>query len=359
MALPITLNTATIAADALSGAVVGTFNTDGLRLQPNGNPYDWFVLVGRLLVTTWNGQAIPGQYTVMVNAPGGPSTSFTITITAPVVVPPPILVRINGSANPVTVAAGATILAAVANGPGNPGDWLGVYAVGGPSGPSDPASWKWLSTDDARGSAPPAPGITAGTVHLVVPAIAGQYEVRFFPNNGWAVSAKSAAITVMAGATGPTGSTGTTGATGLTGATGTTGATGATGSTGATGGTGHTGSTGATGATGTTGATGGTGGTGATGPAPQPIISFNPLLPSLPDTTPKGTVVATYAVTMSDGSPFTGTVAFGTPNFDSGGVFSLVATTRATGQLIVNPSGPGVGPNLTTITDHVTLVATT
>ena len=72
----------------------------------------------------------------------------------------------------------------------------------------------------------------------------------------------------------------------------------------------------------------------------------------MPDTTPLGAVVATYSVTMSDGSPFTGTVQFGAPYFDSGGIFALSGN-----SIIVNPKGPGVGPNMTTITDHITLEA--
>ncbi len=241
----------------------------------------------------------PGQYKAVITAPDGTSTSFAFTIPAPVVVPPPPpppppSIKINGSVAPATVSAGATITATVANGPGNPGDWLGVYAVGAPTGTTNPASWKWLLTDGAFTVIPPAPGVTAGTVHLVVPSQAGQYEVRFFPNNGLVVAAKSAAITVQVAAT----------------------------------------------------------------PPPIPVITLTPPTPQMSDTTPKGAVVTTYAITMSDGSPFTGTVAFGAPNFDNGGVFALVATTKATGSIVVNPNGPGVGPNLSTITDHITLVAT-
>src|SRR5207302_5606455 len=39
--------------------------------------------------------------------------------------------------------------------------------------------------------------VTAGTVHLVVPKQAGQYEVRFFSNNSFILGATSAAITVQ------------------------------------------------------------------------------------------------------------------------------------------------------------------
>jgi Concanavalin A-like lectin/glucanases superfamily len=86
------------------------------------------------------------------------------------------------------------------------------------------------------------------------------------------------------------------------------------------------------------------------------VITINPSSVTIPDSTPKGAVVGTYAITMSDGSPFSGTVAFGSPYFDNSGVFSLVAASPSSGQIIVNPAGPGVGPNLAAITDHITLV---
>ena len=95
-------------------------------------------------------------------------------------------------------------------------------------------------------------------------------------------------------------------------------------------------------------------------PPPSPtaaVITVTPNTPQLPDTTARGAVVATYTVTMSDGSPFVGTIGFGPPNFDAGGIFAL-AGSPTSGNVIVNPSGPGVGPNLSTITDHITLVAT-
>jgi hypothetical protein len=207
-------------------------------------------------------------------------------------------VQINGSSNPVTVAGGAAIAAMVSNAPGNPADWLGVYAVGSPNGPGNPASWKWLSTDGASSSPPTSGGITAGTVHLVVPATAGQYEVRFFVSNSFNVIAKSAAITATGAAPPPP-----------------------------------------------------------PPPPPAPVITVTPNTPQVPDTTSVGGVVATYTVTMSDGSPFVGTIALGPPNFDAGGTFALMGSPTS-GDVIVNPSGPGVGPNLSTITDQITLIAT-
>jgi hypothetical protein len=83
---------------------------------------------------------------------------------------------------------------------------------------------------------------------------------------------------------------------------------------------------------------------------PQPVIMVTPNAPRVRDTAPLGSVVASYSVRMSDGSPFTGTVRFGPPYYDSKGVFALSGN-----DIVVNPNGPGIGPNKTTITDHITL----
>jgi hypothetical protein len=305
----------------------------------------YFAIAGNNLVTSWSVPAIPGHYSVRIRAIGSStlfSGSATFTVDVGIAAPPPPPsppppppappppapppppppnspnVQINGSSNPVTVAGGAAIAATVSNGPGNPADWLGVYAVGSPNGPGNPVSWKWLSTDGASSSPPTSGGVTAGTVHLVVPTTAGQYEVRFFVNNSFNVIAKSAAITATGAAPPPPAP-----------------------------------------------------------PAPPPppppappppppappppppapVITVTPNTPQVPDTISVGAVVATYTVTMSDGSPFAGTIGFGPPNFDAGGIFSLTGSPPS-GNVIINPSGPGVGPNLSTITDHITLVAT-
>ena len=85
---------------------------------------------------------------------------------------------------------------------------------------------------------------------------------------------------------------------------------------------------------------------------PQPVITVSPNAPSVPDTTRRGAVVASYSVKMSDNSPFAGTVRFGPPYYDSKGKFAL-----RDNKIIVNPNGPGIGPNRATVTDHVTLEA--
>jgi hypothetical protein len=85
---------------------------------------------------------------------------------------------------------------------------------------------------------------------------------------------------------------------------------------------------------------------------PQPVITVTPDAPRVPDTTPHGAIVATYSVRMSDNSPFNGTVQFGPPYYDNKGKFALRGN-----AIIVNPNGPGIGPNRATIIDHITLEA--
>lgn len=75
-------------------------------------------------------------------------------------------------------------------------------------------------------------------------------------------------------------------------------------------------------------------------------------MPKVPDTLPRGAVVATYSVGMSDNSPFAGTVRFAAPYYDSNGKFALDGN-----KIIVNPNGSGIGPNKTTIIDRITLEA--
>jgi hypothetical protein len=84
----------------------------------------------------------------------------------------------------------------------------------------------------------------------------------------------------------------------------------------------------------------------------RPVIEIRPRTPRVPDTAAGGTVVASYSVRMSDNSPFTGTVRFGAPYYDNNGRFALTDN-----NIIINPNGPGIGPNRATVTDHITLEA--
>jgi hypothetical protein len=203
---------------------------------------------------------------------------------------------VNGANNAV-VTEGAALALNVANGPGNATDWVGLAAAGTP----DTAYIWWAYLNGSHN--PPDVGIASATLTMTAPTSDGSYEARFYPNNGWTVSAR-ASFSVM-GVTPPP------------------------------------------------------------PPAPPPppppppavLITVTPSTPQVPDTTPVGAAVATYTVTMSDGSPFLGTIGFGPPNFDAGGIFALTGS-PSSGNIVVNPSGPGIGPNPSTVTDQITLMAT-
>jgi hypothetical protein len=82
-------------------------------------------------------------------------------------------------------------------------------------------------------------------------------------------------------------------------------------------------------------------------------ITANPPNPTIPSTTPLGSVVAELTAAWSDGSPFTGTLSLGAPNFGSGGVYAL----DSNNNLIISPLGPGVG-SAGGSTENITIVAT-
>jgi hypothetical protein len=95
---------------------------------------------------------------------------------------------------PTTVSGGANVTATFTGGPGNRGDWWGVYLVGGADG--DYKSWGYLNGQQTM----PATGLTGATLSIAMPNVAGTYEVRWWENNDLRLITKSAPITVNAAA---------------------------------------------------------------------------------------------------------------------------------------------------------------
>jgi hypothetical protein len=93
----------------------------------------------------------------------------------------------------------------------------------------------------------------------------------------------------------------------------------------------------------------------ASSPPPPPVatltITVAPQLPSVPETAPLGTFVATVTAAWSDGSPFTGTLSFDSPYYDDGGTFALSGN-----RVIVSPLGKGLMGDGGTV-QHVTITA--
>ena len=90
---------------------------------------------------------------------------------------------------------------------------------------------------------------------------------------------------------------------------------------------------------------------------PTLTLTFDPQMPSVQDTVPLGTVIATVTAAWSDGSPFTGTLMFGAPYADDGGTFALSCQNCATANIVVSPNGLGLIGDGGTV-QQITVVAT-
>jgi hypothetical protein len=307
-----------VANTAPSGTAIGVLTTkdpSGAVIPCNytltkGSAGFFAILEDRLIVAWQKVPAVPGYYSVRVRAVGASirfsdSARFTVSVEVspsppppPAPAPPPPSgpsIAVNGSSSAV-VSEGASIAIAVAGGSASMTDWVGLAGADAPD--TTVIAWAYLNGL----LTPPDVGIASATVMMMAPTADGSYEARFYADNSWMVLARSK-FTVQ--------------------------------------------------------------GTNPPPPPPpsvppppppppsvQPVITVTPDIPLVADTTPRGTVIASYSVVMSDGTPFTGTVRFGAPYYDAGGIFAL-----SDNKVIINPTGPGIGPNMTTVTDHITLEA--
>ena len=78
------------------------------------------------------------------------------------------------TATPSMAAPGAPIVASIANAPGHPADWVGLFAAVADN--STFSSWAYLNGSQSQ----PATGLTSGTVTFAAPVDPGLYNVRLF-----------------------------------------------------------------------------------------------------------------------------------------------------------------------------------
>jgi hypothetical protein len=125
---------------------------------------------------------VPGTYTVrffLNDSWSKLATSATITVPAPSI-----------TLSATIVVPGGTVTATMANGPGNAGDWIGLFATAAPN--STYLDWKYLNGTRIR----PADGTTGAAVAFTMPATPGTYNVRLFLNDSTSLLATSLTITV-------------------------------------------------------------------------------------------------------------------------------------------------------------------
>ena len=95
----------------------------------------------------------------------------------------PPSITVNGSSNAV-VAPGAKITVTVANGPGNPLDWVAIYPAGDTNN-HDHLSWVYLNGTQTA----PSTGVKSATVTMTAPNTNGSYEARFLAANTYTILA--------------------------------------------------------------------------------------------------------------------------------------------------------------------------
>jgi uncharacterized membrane protein (DUF106 family) len=396
---------------ASNGLVTATWATES---NPTATDWIGWYAVGAAVVSGGTGPAgsqwaytggmSNGSLTLPAPPPGGPyelrlylndrwilaatSNQFTVAASSP---PPPSVAVVE---SPTVVASNGLVTATWAM-ERNPTatDWIGWYAVGAAvvSGGTGPAGSLWAYTG----------GISNGSLTLPAPPPGGPYELRLYLNDSWILAATSNQFTVAASSPPPPSLTLAEGpavvaSNGLVTATWATESNPtatdwigwyAVGAAVVSGGTGLAGSQWAY--------TGGMSNGSLTLPAPPPggpyelrlylnnswilaatsnqftvatssppsppaptlTLTFAPQMPSIPDSTPLGTVVATVTAAWSDGSAFTGTLMFAAPYADDGGSFALSCMQCATANIVVAPAGLGVAGDGGTV-QNITVMAT-
>jgi uncharacterized protein YegP (UPF0339 family) len=91
-----------------------------------------------------------------------------------------------------SVRLGGSVQVTVSGGPGNRADWVALARVG--SALTANLDWKYLSGTRTQ----PTAGMTFAELTFAIPQTAGQYEFRFFANNGYTLLATSPTVVTRA-----------------------------------------------------------------------------------------------------------------------------------------------------------------
>jgi len=179
----------------LSGIVTATLanglggDTDWLGLFQVGAPdtsyLQWTYVGAGVTARTWtiNMPDATGQYEFRLF----PNNGYVQAATSPAVTVslgnPTSSTGPSVAIDSARVQPGGGVTATLINGFGGNRDWLALAAVGSPN----VSQLQWIYV---------GPGVTTRTWTIDMPATPGQYEFRFFPNDGYILTATSPAITV-------------------------------------------------------------------------------------------------------------------------------------------------------------------
>ena len=163
-----------------TGALVTSYRDwkylNGARKLPDGGvanavvPFTLPLTVGTYQLRLFDA----GSYNVVATSPA-------ITVSAPSV-----------SIDKTTVAAGGTVTATIANGPGGVSDWVGLFDASASAGSY--RDWRYLSGSQSK----PASGVANATIAFTAPSAPGTYNLRLFANGSLTLVATSASFSVAA-----------------------------------------------------------------------------------------------------------------------------------------------------------------
>ena len=180
--------TATIAAGpGTPGDWIGLFDVNGGVT----NYLQWQYLNGTqskpgagsaAATTQFTMPAVPGTYNLRLFA----NSSYTLAATSPsITVRAPTIVLGSEAAS-----AGGTVTATIANAPGKPGDWIGLYDAAGNA--QEYRQWQYLNGSQSK----PAAGVTSAVLSITAPSAAGTYNVRLFSAGTFVLLATSPSFSV-------------------------------------------------------------------------------------------------------------------------------------------------------------------
>jgi len=171
-------------APGTTGDWVGLYDSGGAVLSwryLNGTQVKPLVGVSSASVT-FTLPAIPGTYHVMLFNAAYVLVATSGTITSIASLTPTVTLGATSG------VAGGTVTATVVNGPGNAGDWAGLYDSAG-----NAIQWQYLNGTHTL----PTNGATSATLTFVLPATLGAYHVRLF-NASYVLIATSGTISTTA-----------------------------------------------------------------------------------------------------------------------------------------------------------------
>ena len=224
------------------------------------NSAGFFAVAGNNLVTAFSGSISPGIYSVRVRALDpttrfSASAIFNLGVITPLTPPPPPpppppTITVGGLKSGAIEVPNTAMSIVVAGGPGDRTDWVGIATPNQPQ--NTETEYAYLVTGTMQRPPVGTPGVTSATLSLLAPSATGDYEARFYADDGIST------LTLLATAPFVVSSQGV---------------------------------------------------------ATPTAITLSPASPTIPDNSPAGTVIATAKVTMSDGSQFQGTLMSSDTNF--------------------------------------------